>query len=99
MTSWRKITTNAAVALSMAGLLTAGISSSAMAQQGTRLKGQNAEAIPVGEVGINPEDRNGLIEGPYNITVTDNKGCTITHSATITDHTALQTSSTATSVS
>ena len=56
MTSWRKITTNAAVALSMAGLLTAGITSSAMAQQGTRLKGQNAEAIPVGEVGINPED-------------------------------------------
>lgn len=55
MTSWRKITTNAAVALSMAGLLTAGITSSAMAQ-GTRLKGQNAEAIPVGEVGINPDD-------------------------------------------
>lgn len=55
MTSWRKITTNAAIALSVAGMLTVGISSSAMAQ-GTRLKGQNAEPISVGEVGINPDD-------------------------------------------
>jgi hypothetical protein len=55
MTSWRKITTNAAIALSVAGMLTVGISSSAMAQ-GTRLKGQNAEPIAVGEVGLNPDD-------------------------------------------
>ncbi len=50
MTSWRKITTNAAVALSMAGLLTAGITSSAMAQQGTRLKNNgNQEAVKVAD--------------------------------------------------
>ena len=55
MTSWRKITTNAAIALSVAGMLTVGIASSAMAQN-TRLKGMNAEASPVGDVSLNPED-------------------------------------------
>ena len=56
MTSWRKITTNAAIALSVAGMLTVGISSSAMAQQGTRLKGQNADPIGVTDVELNPDD-------------------------------------------
>lgn len=55
MTSWRKITTNAAIALSVAGMLTAGICTSAMAQ-GTRLKGQNPNAVIETETSVNPED-------------------------------------------
>ena len=55
MTSWRKITTNAAIALSVAGMLTVGISSSAMAQ-GTRLKGQNPSDVIQSELVDNPED-------------------------------------------
>ncbi len=57
MTSWRKITTNAAIALSVAGMLTVGISSSAMAQgNGTRLKGQNNADVIQSEIVDNPED-------------------------------------------
>lgn len=53
MTSWRKITTNAAIALSVAGMLTAGIGSSAFAQ-GTRLKGTSEPTRT--DVSLNPED-------------------------------------------
>lgn len=55
MTSWRKMTVDSLVALSIAGALTVGISSSAFAQ-GTRLKGLSSNPVVESETSVNPED-------------------------------------------
>ncbi|MBK9736605.1 MAG: SprB repeat-containing protein [Saprospiraceae bacterium] len=49
--------------------------------------------------GIVSEDRSGLSQGTYTVTVTDNLGCSTTLSATITEPTLLSLSSTQVNVS
>ncbi|MFN8299670.1 MAG: choice-of-anchor L domain-containing protein [Chitinophagales bacterium] len=48
--------------------------------------------------GVTTEDRSGLAAGTYTITVTDNKGCTVTRSATLTQPTALSITKTSTNI-
>ncbi len=48
--------------------------------------------------GVTTEDRSGLAAGTYTITVTDNKGCTVTRSGTLTQPTALNITKTSTNI-